>query len=131
MAKAAKPKAEELTGQTKPDVPPQSDAAAPTGAEGAAPVTPPTTELAAAGTVGQAAAENGQGATSPSAAVNELQTQPTPLPFNADGMVLALVLSRLNHDNEPYAPDDHIILPRDQFEKLKALGVVVEDDATP
>lgn len=75
-----KPKPEEATGQTKPDAPPPPEAAASTGAAGAAPVTQtttaPTTELASAGTVGQAAAGIGHGVLSPPAAVNE----PAPLP---------------------------------------------------
>lgn len=80
MAKEPKTKTAEATGQTKPDAQPLSGAAASTGAADAAPVTQPTTELAAAGAVGQTAAEIGQGASSPPAAVNEPAPQPEAKP---------------------------------------------------
>ena len=73
MTKAPKaPKPDQATGQPKPEAQPLLGAAASTGAAETAPVTKPTTEPAAAGAVGQTAAEQGQGAASPSAAVNEL-----------------------------------------------------------
>lgn len=75
-----KPKPDEATGQTKPDAPPLSGAAAPTGAADAAPVIQPTTELAAAGAVGQAAAGIGHGVLSPPAAVNEPAPPPEAKP---------------------------------------------------
>jgi hypothetical protein len=67
-----KPNPEQATGQTKPEATPLAGAAATTGAAVVAPVTQPTTELAAAGTVGQATAGTDTGATSLPAVVNEL-----------------------------------------------------------